>query len=216
MLTAISLFQSVASVSCTEPTRPMPALLTRTSSRPKRSTLASTAACRLARSVTSVRRNKAASPSSWATLRPPSSLRSAITTRAPCSAKARQVAAPMPLPPPVTNATLPSSRYRATALMSFPPKNGHFQPMLVGDAQGLLDDREQLLGCERLDQVHVRLGARACLTVRLCTPAGEHDHRHIPHQRIALDDRGQLQSVVDRHLPVENGDRRVVLADQAP
>ena len=53
------------------------------------------------------------SPSiSPATSRAPSRLRSATATRAPSAASRRAVAAPMPLPPPVTSAVRPSSRMR--------------------------------------------------------------------------------------------------------
>src|SRR5450755_1022756 len=53
----------------------------------------------------------APSPSRAATVAAPASSRtSATTTRAPSSAKRSQHARPMPLPPPVTTATLPSSR----------------------------------------------------------------------------------------------------------
>src|SRR5207253_7292427 len=94
----------------------IPAQLTRTSSRPNCSTPVSTAFWVPPGAVTSVRQNSPASPSSRATCCPRSSLTSATTTRAPCSAYARQIAAPMPLPPPVTTATLSSNLNRATGI----------------------------------------------------------------------------------------------------
>ena len=62
---------------------------------------------------TSVRTKRARPPASVineTVLRPPSELMSATTTFAPSSAKSRQVARPMPEPPPVTMATLSLSR----------------------------------------------------------------------------------------------------------
>src|SRR5260370_246008 len=94
MLTAISLFQSISSVSCTEPTRPMPALLTSTSNRPKRSTPLPTAACTLATSAPPLRWHTSASPSSRATRRPPASLKSAPMPTAPRSPTTRTARTP--------------------------------------------------------------------------------------------------------------------------
>src|ERR1051326_4286546 len=101
------------------PTYPPPvaaALLWITSRPPQRSTVNATVASRSASAVTSVWRNAAAAPSSRAIDSPPSSLMSAMTTRAPSATKRRAVAAPMPEAAPVTIATLPSSLPMAPSL----------------------------------------------------------------------------------------------------
>ena len=79
----------------------MPALLTTTSIRPWRATIASTAPLTAALSDTS---NGALSPPiSVATASAASAARSFTTTRSPSAANRRQMAAPNPLPPPVTS-----------------------------------------------------------------------------------------------------------------
>ena len=88
---------------------PKPALLKRQSSRPQRATAVSTAASTSVSSVTLTCANAPSAPSSRASSCPLSSCMSAITTRAPSTANRRTVAAPIPLAPPVTSATLPSS-----------------------------------------------------------------------------------------------------------
>src|SRR3569833_658805 len=98
--------------SCGEPSRPtvrdahpMPALFTTTRSGAPVATAASTAACTWASSETSTLTNTP--PISSARVLPRSSLRSAMTTLAPCPARSRAVASPSPLAPPVTIAAAP-------------------------------------------------------------------------------------------------------------
>ena len=94
------------------PTPPMPALLTRMCSAPKRETVCATASCQLASLVTSSGTKRHCPPLSFisaSTLRPSSSRTSPIPTFAPSRAKRRASSAPMPLAPPLMNATLPSS-----------------------------------------------------------------------------------------------------------
>src|SRR5207245_704919 len=93
----------------------MPALLTRTSSRPKRS-----AACRTNAAASASRSMCASTKSAWpplasisaATRLPRSASRSANATRAPSATNRRTVASPMPDAPPVTAAIFPLSRAR--------------------------------------------------------------------------------------------------------
>ncbi len=93
--------------------RVIPALLTMTSRDPKRSALERTSTSMSASEVTSqvsdtasapAPRSFAAEASAW------SRLMSAITTRAPSSAKAVAMASPMPCAAPVTTAVFSSSR----------------------------------------------------------------------------------------------------------
>ena len=88
-----------------------PALLTTRSTPPKASTAARSAAATCSSSVTSAATAIATSvgfsavaPSSPATFSAAAASRSATTTQAPSAASRRAVAAPMPEPPPVTNA----------------------------------------------------------------------------------------------------------------
>src|SRR5215472_19198903 len=88
-----------------------PALLTSTSSLPKVSTAAATAAAHSASLVTSWWMYRQDCPSSpAATLAPLSSRTSPKTTRAPSATKWRTCDLPIPRAPPVISATLPSSR----------------------------------------------------------------------------------------------------------
>ncbi len=90
----------------------IPALLTSTSTPPKRSTAvattASTTDCSLRSPVTATAMPPASLISST-TARTPSALRSAATTRSPWAAKVSAVARPMPEPAPVTMTPRPSS-----------------------------------------------------------------------------------------------------------
>src|SRR5215471_8687009 len=88
---------------------PMPALLTRQSSRPNRVAACSIIALTSASTPTSVRTKTADWPSARAASSPRSRRRPAMTTLAPCSTNKLAVCAPMPLVPPVMTATLPSS-----------------------------------------------------------------------------------------------------------
>src|SRR6266545_6005228 len=92
------------------PTPPYPALLKMQSSRPKRLPVSSTAACTSGSRLTSAWTYPARDPSSPVRRRPRSSWMSATITDAPSSTKSRTVASPMPLAPPVINATLPLRR----------------------------------------------------------------------------------------------------------
>src|SRR3954470_12128062 len=90
----------------------MAALFTRMSTVPKRSSVASMAACALSGSAMSVFTNAPSPPpaSSAAVRVPCSSPMSAIITLAPSARNRRVYAVPIPLPPPVTIATLSWSR----------------------------------------------------------------------------------------------------------
>ena len=88
-----------------------PALAKYTSSRPKRSTVASTAASLEARSATSQRIvSRWSSPCASLRLARPSSLMSSATTSPPSARKRSTAARPMPEPPPVMTQALPVSR----------------------------------------------------------------------------------------------------------
>src|SRR5690606_17832862 len=88
----------------------MPALLTSTSMRPKRSRVSVTQASTEMGSVTSVWTKRAAGPSRSAVAGPGVSSLSAMTTRAPSLTKASAMAAARPRPAPVTMAILPLRR----------------------------------------------------------------------------------------------------------
>ena len=104
-LTRITRCQSARLHSSIVPTWPIPALLTRMSSDSTRPSASST----LSGLETSRWRELQFSISA-ASERAESSLMSAIRTLAPLPARARTVCSPMPLPPPVTSAVLPSRR----------------------------------------------------------------------------------------------------------
>ena len=90
-----------------------PALLTSTSSLPKRCTAVPTACSQSASRVTSMGTNTASPPlprMSASTWRPSSSSTSAMMTLAPSRANSRASSAPMPPPAPLINATLPANR----------------------------------------------------------------------------------------------------------
>src|SRR5690606_16758683 len=88
-----------------------PAQLTSTSTAPKASRVPATIPLTLSSSETSVRITRTRSPSRpAAALSAASRLTSAKITRAPCSAKSRAVAFPIPDAAPVTTAVFPSSR----------------------------------------------------------------------------------------------------------
>ncbi|MOA19686.1 hypothetical protein D3C78_1400880 [compost metagenome] len=105
--------KSSTGVSCTSlNARCRPALLKAPSRRPKACMASATSASQSAGLATSVARNAAWPPAatiSSTTARPASALRLPITTRAPARASARLASRPMPLPPPVTMTTRPSS-----------------------------------------------------------------------------------------------------------
>ncbi|MNF30266.1 hypothetical protein D3C84_109950 [compost metagenome] len=90
---------------------PMPALLSTTSTTPKRASAASKAASTLARSVTSRATDSACLPfhsMSLATCSSRSTRRAASTTRAPARPASRARCAPMPLEAPVTRTVRPA------------------------------------------------------------------------------------------------------------
>src|SRR3989441_9651140 len=91
----------------------MPALLTRTSSRPKRSAACRTKAAASASRSMCASTKSACPPLVWipaATRLPRSTSRSANATLAPSATNRRTVASPMPDAPPVTAAIFPVSR----------------------------------------------------------------------------------------------------------
>src|SRR5438552_13568610 len=88
----------------------MPALLTRTSSRPKRSAACWTKAAASASRSMCASTKSALAPISAATRLPRSTSRSANATVAPSATNRRTVASPMPDAPPVTAAIFPRSR----------------------------------------------------------------------------------------------------------
>src|SRR3989440_3692005 len=88
----------------------MPALLTRTSSRPKRSAACWTKAAASASRSMCASTKSAPAPISAATRLPRSTSRSANATLAPSATNRRTVASPMPDAPPVTAAIFPLSR----------------------------------------------------------------------------------------------------------
>src|SRR5436305_2722281 len=110
--------------------QPTPAQHTLMRSPPSASAAAATAASTSSALVTSVLRKLVSAPSSSARAAPFSSLRSAISTRAPCSCRRRVVASPSPEAPPNTMALDPSTCMRRGRLSR-------------RAGQG---DREQLLG----------------------------------------------------------------------
>lgn len=92
----------------------IPAHVTSTSSDPRCSTAAATAASTSVRDVTS--QETGITPRSLAIAWSAASSRSATTTVAPSAAKRAAAAAPIPLAPPVISAVLPSSRISRTPL----------------------------------------------------------------------------------------------------
>src|SRR5262245_20816714 len=106
-LTSHCICQTRSGTFRTSPPVAMPALLKKTSMRPWRSRARCTSASICAAAPTS--HATASPPISSATFAAPLASRSATTTCAPRSANARQLAAPMPLAPPVITQTLPAS-----------------------------------------------------------------------------------------------------------
>src|SRR5438094_381140 len=116
--TAKSHSASRSGVSITGASAPTPALLQRTSTRPKAAQARSASASTDARSVTShatpMLRTPARASSAAASLARVAST-SATTTLAPRAARARAIPRPMPLAPPVTTATLPATSMEASS-----------------------------------------------------------------------------------------------------
>src|SRR3954470_16587940 len=118
---------------------PMPALLTRRSSRPYRSTTASNNSRTLPSSLTSVGAAyraqgwPAPSRTTWSSA---SRLRPASATVQPSAASARALAAPMPLPAPVTTAILgPAAIIEPSGCLlssAHPPRKFAFVPLAQG------------------------------------------------------------------------------------
>src|SRR5689334_10480120 len=118
---------------------PTPALLNTQSSPPKRSTASATSAATSRSAETSTRSAARRSPAPCARASAivsarVASLTSPMTTRAPSRRKVSALARPMPLPPPVTRATLPSRR-PPRALMAAAPLPARLHPRL-GPRQG--------------------------------------------------------------------------------
>src|SRR4030095_6876100 len=112
--TSMTLSQISSDVSCRGPACDrFPALLTSMSTRPKVARVACTARCTSASSVTLLGTASACPPAAaiWSATSSSSSLRRpVIVTLAPSCANVRAMAAPMPVPPPVTMVTLSASR----------------------------------------------------------------------------------------------------------
>src|SRR5882724_11996073 len=107
---AMTVSKCVMSSSAMPASRPgLPALLKRQSRRPNFASASSTIALTSASLVTSVRTKLAAEPSFFVRPSPSACRRPAMTTLAPSSTNNSTVRAPIPLDPPVTIATLPSS-----------------------------------------------------------------------------------------------------------
>ena len=104
--------QRSSSTSAAAPPNPRPAFATTTSSPPNASTAVATAARTCPSSAVSPA--TARPPVSAATSSSGSGRRPVTTTFAPSRANMRAVAAPIPVPPPLTIATLPSSRICAS------------------------------------------------------------------------------------------------------
>src|SRR3954454_13055066 len=193
--------QSSSEMSPAEPGMATAALLTMPSSRPWRSTAASTSASTSADDRTSVRWNDAPAPIAPATSRPPSSSTSPRTTTAPSLASASADARPMPVAAPVTATTFPSTR-PATVASSGAPEPGF----------ALLDERpDALVGVSRLAERRERrlLTVEAALEVEVGGDADELGHRPRG-ERSDLRDRARL-----REGGIEQVGRRDDLGDQA-
>src|SRR5689334_3669177 len=106
-LSAIMRSHSCTGASTISPSSITPALLTTMSSRPSSCAVRSTAPTACSRSVTSA--SMARPPISALSASRRCLRRAATATVAPCSARARAVASPMPLLAPVTSATVPCS-----------------------------------------------------------------------------------------------------------
>src|SRR5690242_13064950 len=120
----------------------MPAQLTRPWMLPNDSTASATAAFPLASSQTSVRMNRIDEPNDAASASPSSTLRSAMTTRAPPPHNIRAVAAPSPEAPPVTMKPAPFSSIDAPDSKVVPratPRSGRCR----ADARRPLHDRHR-------------------------------------------------------------------------
>src|SRR5918992_2959080 len=136
----------------------MPALLTATCSAPSVAVMSAIVAATASGSVTSIWTPRTLSPASAATLATLSPLMSAATTCAPRSANLRTHSAPIPEPPPVTKATLPSKpiflllspgrlgwRVRHLIVCKHPDKNGSAAREVLHHA-GLMRMRVRVLG----------------------------------------------------------------------
>src|SRR6185437_8201637 len=176
----------------------LPALLTRQSSRPKRSTACAIIRSTSASTVTSVRMKLPLSPRVRASLSPRSRRRSAITTLAPSLTKISAVRAPMPLAAPVTTATLPASivmsgpRYRLAPLVG---GFNHANRSSNGDFRSIRGDDFHETATPRRGHFHVglvglngvqRLALRESIT-GLLEPLGDpcplHVHAHPRHSK---------------------------------
>src|SRR5262245_52455704 len=117
--TSITRSHSAAVVSSSRPAPPTPALLTSTSSFPKRRSAVATARSQSLSLVTSSLTNTASPPLApipAATAAPSASRMSPMTIRAPSCAKSRASTAPIPRAPPLIRATLPASLIAASLL----------------------------------------------------------------------------------------------------
>src|SRR5262245_15510319 len=115
--TSMTRSHSAAVVSSSRPAAPTPALLTSTSSFPKRRSAVATARSQSLSLVTSRLTNTASPPLApipAATAAPSASRMSPMTIRAPSCAKSRASTAPIPRAPPLMRATLPASLIAAS------------------------------------------------------------------------------------------------------
>src|SRR4051794_7671442 len=154
------------------------ALLCRTSSRPKRSTVVE---MRFSTEVTSPASNwipTAASPMSAATFSARSPSMSPTPTLAPSAASRRAVAAPMPDPPPVMTATLPSKRLSS------------------GIAVAPLSSAE--LACDGADDGVRRAGGLEALGCRDLAAGDLDDEVAVDQGRLALGERQRRSEAAER------------------
>src|SRR5215472_10723125 len=221
-LTRMMRSQSASVRSMMSARRVTPALLTRMSIRPNVSTTRATILSMVARSPTSA---LTARPSFTAAAVDSAAAGSMSTTatRAPASAIASEIARPMPLPAPVTMATLSASvmdraisRARLVLVDQHPPQDlsgGGLRDLLdqleVADAlvrrDALGHPRHDRLGRRRSRRVvalehHVGLGHLAGLLVRLAHHSGVEDSGMRHQQRLELRRRHLEPLVLDQLL----------------
>src|SRR6266702_1599246 len=149
MFTSMTQSQSACLACATGPARPIPALFTSTCTRPKRRSVSSAARQTASLSVTSScvactsrpwEANSAADSSRCCRRRP------VMTTFMPARAKARAMPRPIPLDPPVTNATLPSTS--CTAPSALPPRRRRGGAETQKPGRVLLHDQRAHLGLD--------------------------------------------------------------------
>src|SRR5215510_8041655 len=152
--TSMTRSHSAAVVSSSRPAPPTPALLTSTSSFPKRRSAVATARSQSLSLVTSSLTNTASPPLApipAATAAPSASRMSPMTIRAPSCAKSRASTAPIPRAPPLMRATLPASLIAASPSVRRSPFASASTPGPL--SRGLYSRRDHLeLGRRQSDQ----------------------------------------------------------------